>query len=88
VSVPITVAGEPGEAVAFDGTELLSLIAPRAFAPGAPIEVAVALGEAGFTLHGKARGSKRRDEGRYLVQMRLISLRREAREALRSALPG
>lgn len=86
MSVAITVGGEPGEAVAFDGDEFLRLIAPRAYAPGAPLELRFSLADASFGFRGKARGSKRRDDGRFDVEARLVSLRREEREALRSAL--
>jgi len=86
VSVPLTVGGEPGEAVAFDGDESLRLIAPRAYAPGTPIELELALGAESLALRGKARGSKRRDDGRFDVHARLVSLRREARAALTDAL--
>jgi len=88
MSVEITVMGEPGEALSFDGTETLALVAPRAFAPGTPIEMRFRVGESAHTIRGKARGSRRRDDGRYDVQARLISLRREQRLALRRALPG
>ena len=88
MSVAIRVGGEPGEALSFDGAESMFLIAPRAYAPGAPVELGVTVGDATFTLRGKARGSKRGEDGRFGVRVRLVSLRREEREALRSALPG
>ncbi|MBX3274149.1 MAG: hypothetical protein KF729_28035 [Sandaracinaceae bacterium] len=87
-SVAVSVPGGGGEALAFDGEEVLACALDRAFAPGAPIELALSAGEAALALRGKAIGSKRRLDGRFDVRVRLVSLRREDREALSRALRG
>lgn len=79
--------GESGEAGRLDG-EVLEAVLPRAFAPGAPVRFEVQIGGETIPVQGKTIGSKRRDDGRFDVRLRLINLRREHREALRSALPG
>lgn len=78
--------GARGEAVRVDG-EVLEAVLPRAFAPGAPARMELD-GDAPIPIEGKTIGSKRRDDGRFDVRMRLINLRREHRAALESALRG
>jgi hypothetical protein len=91
--------GALGEAVRFEA-EVLHLILPRAFAPGAPLPLRAVLGDRGagdpgagdsgvgepLELAGKTLGSKRREDGRFDVRARLVSLRRTDRERLASAL--
>lgn len=77
--------GEEAELVAMRG-ETLSLVSPRAFAPGAPVRLTALLEEGELSLSGKSLGSKRRDDARFDVRARLISLRREERERLAAAL--
>ena len=72
--------GEEGEATAIDGN-LLTLLSPRAFAPGAPICFST-LGEAERSFEGRTIGSKRLEDGRFEVRMRFVNLRREDREVL------
>lgn len=76
--------GGEGEAVTLEGVRLTAMFA-RAFAPGAPIPFTAAL-EPPLRLRGKSLGSKRGDDGRFTVRMRLISLRKEERAALEAAL--
>jgi hypothetical protein len=76
--------GEEGEAIAIDGN-LLTLLSPRAFAPGAPIQFST-LGEAERSFEGRTIGSKRVEDGRFEVRMRFVNLRREDREALQREL--
>ncbi|MBZ0117893.1 MAG: hypothetical protein K8H88_12900 [Sandaracinaceae bacterium] len=73
--------GGEGEATSFDGDVLVTIL-PRAYAPGSPCELRVE----DLTLTGKTLGAKRRADGRFDVRVRLISVRREARERLLSAL--
>ncbi len=77
------VSGERGEAVSLHG-EVLTIISPKAFAPGAPVSLSVE----SAALRGKSRGSKRRDDGRFDVRLRLVSLTREERAHLEGLLGG
>ncbi|MCB9592167.1 MAG: hypothetical protein H6719_05490 [Sandaracinaceae bacterium] len=88
MTLPVTFPDGRGEALSFTGENLACALS-RAFAPGAPLELSVALeGDEALSLRGKTIGSKRRADGRFDVRLRLLSLRREEREALRRALPG
>jgi len=90
VSVPVTLeGGEGGRGEAFDG-EVLACVFERALPPGAPVGIRLDLGEREreLSLRGKSLGSRRRPDGTFGVRLRLLSLRRAEREALRSALPG
>lgn len=60
---------------------ILALTSPGAYAPGAPVHFTLELNPA-LVLEGKSVGSKRQPEGHFLVRMRLINLRREARLVL------
>jgi hypothetical protein len=60
--------------------EILHVIADAAFAPGTPLSLAIE--ELERTAQGKTIGSKRRDDGRYDVRLRLVSSRREDRGKL------
>jgi hypothetical protein len=66
-----------GEAVSFEGDVLVTVL-ERAFAPGAPVKLELD----GMSIDGKAIGSKRREDGKYDVRLRLRNLRREFRERL------
>lgn len=86
MSVAVTLSsGGRGEAVAFEG-EVLSLVLPRAFAPGAPVSLEATVDGRTMALNGKALGSKRREDGRFDVRMRMINLRRSERERLSASL--
>lgn len=81
MSAPLTLSsGGEGEAVDLAG-EVLRVVLPRAFAPGAPVTLTVDL-DAPVTITGKTIGSKLRDDGRFDVRLRLVNLRRSDREAL------
>jgi hypothetical protein len=71
--------GEEGEAVAFEGN-LLTLLSPRAFAPGSPIRFTVSVEEATRSFEGRTIGSRRVDGERFEVRMRFVNLRRLDRE--------
>jgi hypothetical protein len=77
--------GEFAEGVDLEG-EKFALVSPRAFAPGAPVEMTAELAEGELQLVGKSLGSKRRSDGRFDVRVRLINLRREQRQQLHEAL--
>ncbi len=87
MSIPAQLPDGDGEALTFDG-EWLSCVLSRAFAPGSPVSLKLAMPNGVLALSGKAASSRRMDDGRFAVRLRLITLRREQREALRGALPG
>jgi hypothetical protein len=72
---------EDAEARSFDGA-LLTLLSPRAFAPGAPIRFVLVLDEGKRPFEGRTVGSRRVDDLRFEVRMRFVNLRREDRELL------
>jgi hypothetical protein len=74
-----------GEALSLEG-EVLALVLPRAFAPGAPIAFSAELEGEAVSLHGKTIGSKKREDGRFDVRVRMTNLRRLDRERLVAAL--
>lgn len=73
-------SGEEAQATAIEAN-LLTLLSPRAFAPGAPIRFST-LGEAERSFEGRTIGSKRVEDGRFEVRMRFVNLRRADRELL------
>lgn len=76
--------GEDVQIAFFEG-ELLELLSPRAFAPGAPCAFVVPL-EPSLSIQLKCAGSKRIEDGRFRVRGRTIAMRREDRERLVQAL--
>jgi hypothetical protein len=78
--------GDEGEATSFDGN-VLTLLSPRAFAPGAPIHFSAACGQKASGFEGRTIGSKRIDEHRFEVRMRFVNLRRADRNVLLRELP-
>jgi hypothetical protein len=73
--------GEEVQATSFDGNTL-TLLSPRAFAPGSPIRFSVAVYDASRSFEGRTIGSKRLDDGRFEVRLRCVNLRRADRELL------
>lgn len=71
-------SGEACKATSIVG-EILHVISPVPFAPGAPVDFSID----DLTLHAKSRGSRRRQDGAFDVQLRLVNLRREERDKLR-----
>lgn len=57
---------------------VVELVSPTSFAPGQPARFEVAE----LALEGRSLGSRKRDDGRFMVRFRLISLRREDRDRL------
>jgi hypothetical protein len=77
-----------GEAEHF-AAGIITLVASRAYAPGAPLTFEVVLDPTSeLRLAGKTVGSKRRPDGRFEVRVRLTNLRRSERDALATFLRG
>ena len=78
--------GESGSVVSWDGTTLV-FRSPRAFAPGAPVKLAIALEDGALDVDFKAIGSRRAEgETMFDVRARAMNLRRELRQRLDAAL--
>lgn len=78
--------GEPGVLVSWDGTTLV-FRSLRAFAPGAPVKLVLALADGPVDLELKSGGSRRAEgETLFLVRGRAMNLRRETRQRLDAAL--
>lgn len=77
--------GREAELLGLDG-EIVELVSPRAFAPGAPLGLRARDPEGPLELRAKSLGSKRREDGRFDVRVRLVNLRRADRERLCRAL--
>ena len=74
-------SGEDAEARAFDGN-LLTLLSPRAFAPGSPIRFVATLTDEERSFEGRAIASKRINDSHFEVRMRFVNLLRADRELL------
>ncbi len=61
---------------------VLRLLCARAHPPGRPLQLTLHAGEPPLQLVGKSAGSKRTQDGRFEVGLRLHSLRRGEREQL------
>ena len=77
--------GDEGEAKSLDGNTL-TLLSPRAFAPGSPIRFSVAVHDDSRSFEGRTIGSKRVDPERFEVRLRFVNLRRADRELLLQGL--
>ena len=73
-----------GVAVACDGARL-SFVAPKAYPPGQPLQLVLSLEDGELAVQARSIGSKRREDQRFDVQVRLVSVNREARERLERA---
>jgi hypothetical protein len=67
-----------GSAVSIAG-EILTLMVPRAFAPGAPFRGAVLLPDGELSIEGRTVNSRKTPDGTFEVRVRLVNLRREDR---------
>lgn len=76
-----------GELIGKDG-QFIEVLVPVAQAPGQPVTFDVALDGGEFEVQGKSLGSKLQLDGRFLVRLRLMNLRRETREALEARFGG
>ena len=82
VPIPMRIEGElTGSATACDGN-VLSAVSPKAFPPGRPIELLLLPESGELKLSARAIGSKKRDDGSFELRVRLVNLRRQARERL------
>ncbi len=63
-------------------SEILALVASRAFAPGYPIELVGACNDVSLSFAGRTVDSKIREDGRFDVRLRLVNLRRGQRIAM------
>lgn len=78
-------SGEEGEALRLEGN-LLTLLSPRAFAPGSPIRFSLSAEDGPRSFEGRTIGAKRVEGGRFEVRMRFVNLRRVDRELLAERL--
>jgi hypothetical protein len=84
-TIPLRIGNDlNGTAVAYDGARL-SFVAPKAFPPGQPLQLSLTLDAGELALQARSLGSKRRDDQRFDVQARLVSVNRTTREALQRA---
>jgi hypothetical protein len=75
--------GARTQVIAYDAiTHALTLVCDRAEPPGRPLALRTRLGEEELALQGRSGGSKLREDGKFTVVMRLVSLRREHRALL------
>ncbi len=81
--IAVRIGGGEGELVGY-AKNVVELVSPISFAPGQPARFEVAE----LSLEGRSLGSRKRDDGRFTVRFRLISLRREERERLESMASG
>ena len=86
---PVTFGdGATALAIAYEPDKLaLTLLCDRAHPPGRPLAMRAHVAGEELALQGKSAGSKRREDGRFIVRIRLVTLRREQRAALERALP-
>lgn len=75
-----------GHVLACDA-ETLRGISPKPFPPGRPLSLTMLLPDGELALSGRCIGSKRGDDGRFELRVRLTNLRREARERIEHAFP-
>jgi hypothetical protein len=87
MSAEVRVGGERLGATEAYGGEVLTLVLARPYAPGAPLHFTVEASTP-LELTGKSLGSKRREDGRFTVRLRLTNLRRDERRALEALHPG
>jgi hypothetical protein len=66
---------------------VLQLVIDRAYPTGKPLEFELRARDSVLALQGKSAGSKRRDDGSYLVRVKLHSLRSEQITLLDALFP-
>jgi len=80
--LPLTLSdGERGHAIAYAGG-ILHVVCERAHPPGQPLSLTLATPDGELALAGKSARSKRREDGTFDLQLKLVSLRRDQRIAL------
>jgi hypothetical protein len=87
MSVPVRLGAEPLELIAWDG-KLFTLTSARAFAPGQPMALTVDLNPPCGGLDLKSIGSRKRDDGRFEVRARAMTLAKSTRERLETVFSG
>ena len=80
MTIAATLGDDALTLVAFDGRHF-GLVSARAFAPGYPLPLTLAL-DAPTSVELKSIGSKRRPDGSFDVRARAMTLRKEVRERL------
>jgi hypothetical protein len=81
-----TAIREHGDAFAVGYRDhVLALICESAHPPGRPLRLTLGLPSGELRLEGKSSGSKRREDGRFDVRVKLSSVRKEQRAALETA---
>jgi len=85
VSLVVELPSGVGEATRLDG-ERLDFVSPTPFAPGQPIRMTATIGGGTFGIEGRSMGSKRREDGRFDVRLRLMSTGRGRLERLAAAI--
>jgi hypothetical protein len=85
MTLRVQIAGEHAGAIEQIEGLVLRLRSPKAFPPGQPLALAFSADGSSIGLDARAIGSKRRDDGSFELRVRLINLRKDAREALEKA---
>jgi hypothetical protein len=75
--------GEQGTVRDFE-EPLMTLLSPKAFAPGQPLALTLIADDSQLVLQGKTIGSKREPDDRYVVRVRVVNLRRTDRNLLQT----
>lgn len=84
-----TTLGDGGTALAIElAAGVLQLKVDRAYPPGKPLELTLEAPDGPLQLQGKSAGSKRGDDGRFSVRVKLLSLRREQKARLELLFPA
>jgi hypothetical protein len=81
--LPVRIAGDLAGAITDISGLLVTLRSPKAFPPGQPLEFT--LSDSNLQLQARSIGSKRSADGEFELRVRLINLRKQAREALEAA---
>ena len=74
-------SGEDATATAIDDN-ILTILSPRAYAPGSPIHFSAMADEGSRSLEGRTVGSRRAGAEGFEVRLRLVNLRRAERDFL------
>ena len=78
----VEVPGGEGEVVSLRG-EVLALRLSRPFAPGSPVDLRIEADDAAIVrVRGKTVSSRRREDERYDVRLRIVTLRKDDRRRL------
>jgi hypothetical protein len=85
MTLRLSMGGGEGEATMLEG-EVLYAIAPRAYAPGSRVTFSAEVADGTIAIEGKAVYSKKREDGRFDLRMRLFNVRREDRERIAAAI--